>query len=182
MLRCRTSTTRPPRHGVAPLCGCSTELTLCSAPLQALRDTQQELTSARERLRNLESQLSTDQRSVSRTENAFRDQLNERNTLLLTVYQAVDKVSASNKVRFLFLSSPFLVLTRCNGLSAQVHVLGAAGTVQQLSHLPRAPPRAPQGHHTAAHVFRAPHQGARDPLCRPSAVRLALCRDRCPSC
>ncbi|GAA6019786.1 hypothetical protein JCM8202_001220 [Rhodotorula sphaerocarpa] len=64
---------------------------------KALRDTQQELTSARERLRNLESQLSTDQRSVSRTENAFRDQLNERNTLLLTVYQAVDKVSASNK-------------------------------------------------------------------------------------
>ncbi|GAA5983031.1 hypothetical protein JCM10908_006873 [Rhodotorula pacifica] len=64
---------------------------------KALRDTQQELTSARDRLRAVESQLSTDQRAVSRTENQFRDQLNERNTLLLTVYQAVDKVAGADK-------------------------------------------------------------------------------------
>ncbi|GAA5885923.1 hypothetical protein JCM3774_003777, partial [Rhodotorula dairenensis] len=63
----------------------------------ALREAQHELTSARDRLRAVESQLSTDQRAVSRTENQFRDQLNERNTLLLTVYQAVDKVADSDK-------------------------------------------------------------------------------------
>lgn len=67
---------------------------------QALRDTQQELNSARDRLRAVESQLSTDQRAVSRTENQFRDQLHERNTLLLTVYQAVDKVAGADKVGF----------------------------------------------------------------------------------
>ncbi|KWU45315.1 hypothetical protein RHOSPDRAFT_4172, partial [Rhodotorula sp. JG-1b] len=66
-------------------------------PTQALRETQQELNSARDRLRAVESQLSTDQRAVSRTENQYRDQLNERNTLLLTVYQAVDKVAGADK-------------------------------------------------------------------------------------
>lgn len=35
---------------------------------------------------------------MSRTENQYRDQLNERNTLLLTVYQAVDKVAGADKV------------------------------------------------------------------------------------
>ncbi|POY72208.1 hypothetical protein BMF94_4714 [Rhodotorula taiwanensis] len=64
---------------------------------KALRNTQQELTSARDRLRLVESQLSNDQRAVSRTENQYRDQLNERNTLLLTVYQAVDKVAGADK-------------------------------------------------------------------------------------
>lgn len=51
-------------------------------------------------MRAVESQLSTDQRAVSRTENQYRDQLNERNTLLLTVYQAVDKVAGADKVGF----------------------------------------------------------------------------------
>lgn len=66
---------------------------------QTLRDTQLELTSARERLRIVEDQLNTDHRALSRTENQYRDQLTERNTLLLTVYQAVDRIAGSDKVR-----------------------------------------------------------------------------------
>jgi hypothetical protein len=50
------------------------------------------LTQARERLRVIEDQLNADHRSLSRTENQYRDQLTERNTLLLTVYQYLDKM------------------------------------------------------------------------------------------
>ncbi|GJN94269.1 hypothetical protein Rhopal_007343-T1 [Rhodotorula paludigena] len=64
---------------------------------KTLRDTQIELTSARERLRVVEDQLNTDHRVLSRTENQYRDQLTERNTLLLTVYQAVDRIAGSDK-------------------------------------------------------------------------------------
>lgn len=93
-------------------------MALC--PCQALRDTQQELTSARDRLRAVESQLSTDQRAVSRTENQFRDQLNERNTLLLTVYQAVDKVASADKVR-----------TACTGFSSWFVLTAPLNTPQR---------------------------------------------------
>jgi chromosome segregation ATPase len=66
---------------------------------QTLRETQHELNNARDRLRHLEDQLNTDHRSLTKTENQYRDKLNERNTLLLTVYQAIDKVAGSDKVR-----------------------------------------------------------------------------------
>ncbi|GAA5956818.1 hypothetical protein JCM21900_004350 [Sporobolomyces salmonicolor] len=64
---------------------------------QTLRDTQLELTSARERLRVVEGQLSTDHRELSRTENQYRDQLTERNTLLLTVYQYMERIAGPEK-------------------------------------------------------------------------------------
>ncbi|KPV72942.1 uncharacterized protein RHOBADRAFT_55197 [Rhodotorula graminis WP1] len=64
---------------------------------KTLRDTQHELSSARDRLRSVESQLNTDHRALSKTENQYRDQLAERNTLLLTVFQAVDRLGATEK-------------------------------------------------------------------------------------
>ncbi|GAA5916212.1 hypothetical protein JCM8208_000034 [Rhodotorula glutinis] len=64
---------------------------------KTLRDTQHELSSARDRLRSVESQLNTDHRALSKTENQYRDQLAERNTLLLTVFQAVDRLGAADK-------------------------------------------------------------------------------------
>ena len=59
---------------------------------RALRETQDELQAARDRLRVVEQQLSTDHRSLSRTEAQYRDQLTERNTLLLTAYQYLEKM------------------------------------------------------------------------------------------
>ncbi|BGP43939.1 hypothetical protein JCM10449v2_007996 [Rhodotorula kratochvilovae] len=64
---------------------------------KTLRDTQHELSSARDRLRVVEDQLNTDHRALSKTENQYRDQLAERNTLLLTVFQAVDRIGAADK-------------------------------------------------------------------------------------
>ncbi|GAA5974673.1 hypothetical protein JCM11641_007052 [Rhodosporidiobolus odoratus] len=62
------------------------------AVFKNLYSTQLELSSARERLRSLEDQLTNDQRALGRAENEMREQLKERNGLLLTVYQYVDKV------------------------------------------------------------------------------------------
>lgn len=59
---------------------------------RALRESQDELQAARDRLRVVEEQLSTDHRSLSRTEAQYRDQLTERNTLLLTAYQYLEKM------------------------------------------------------------------------------------------
>ncbi|GAA5934328.1 hypothetical protein JCM1841_004441 [Sporobolomyces salmonicolor] len=64
---------------------------------KTLRDTLLELTSARDRLRVVEGQLSTDHRELSRTENQYRDQLTERNTLLLTVYQYMERIAGPEK-------------------------------------------------------------------------------------
>jgi predicted nucleic acid-binding Zn-ribbon protein len=51
-----------------------------------------ELTTARSRIADLEQRLSKDQRSSMASEHQFRDQLTERNTLLLTIYQYLDKI------------------------------------------------------------------------------------------
>ncbi|GAA5943357.1 uncharacterized protein JCM15063_002923 [Sporobolomyces koalae] len=66
---------------------------------QTLRETQTELSSARDRLRLLEDQLTTDHRELSKTENNYRDMVNERNTLLLTVYEYMDRISSSSDKR-----------------------------------------------------------------------------------
>jgi hypothetical protein len=45
----------------------------------------------------VEQKLNKDQRSILPTENQYRDQLTERNTLLLTIYQYMDKILAADK-------------------------------------------------------------------------------------
>jgi hypothetical protein len=45
----------------------------------------------------LETRLSKDQRSLLNAENQYRDQLTERNTLLLTIYQYMDKILGVDK-------------------------------------------------------------------------------------
>lgn len=68
---------------------------LTSRSLQTLRETHTELSSARDRLRLLEDQLSTDHRALNKTENGYRDMVTERNTLLLTVYEYMEKISSA---------------------------------------------------------------------------------------
>ena len=56
-----------------------------------------ELTAMRLRMSALEQRLSEDQRALLSNESQFRDQLTERNTLLLTIYQYMDKILGVDK-------------------------------------------------------------------------------------
>jgi chromosome segregation ATPase len=66
-------------------------------------------TSLRARAQELEQRLSKDQRSLLAAENQFRDQVTERNTLLLTIYQYMDKILGVDKtpVRFSYNHAPY---------------------------------------------------------------------------
>jgi chromosome segregation ATPase len=73
-----------------------------------------DVASLRSRVQELEQRLSKDQRSLLAAENQYRDQLTERNTLLLTIYQYMDKILGVDKtpVRLSIPSAvPHLVLT-----------------------------------------------------------------------
>lgn len=56
-----------------------------------------ETASLRFRVQELEQKLSKDQRSLMSAEAQYRDQLTERNTLLLTIYQYMDKILGVDK-------------------------------------------------------------------------------------
>ena len=57
-----------------------------------MRTAESELATFRSRVQELEQRLSKDQRSLLSAESQYRDQLTERNTLLLTIYQYMDKI------------------------------------------------------------------------------------------
>lgn len=63
-----------------------------------LKRVEGELEGYKVRVGELESRLSKDQRSLLNAENQYRDQLTERNTLLLTIYQYMDKILGVDKV------------------------------------------------------------------------------------
>ena len=70
----------------------------------SLSTAEADATSFRSRVQELEQRLSKDQRSLLAAENQFRDQVTERNTLLLTIYQYMDKILGVDKtpVRYSF--------------------------------------------------------------------------------
>ena len=63
----------------------------------SLSTAEAEVASLRARAQELEQRLSKDQRSLLSAENQYRDQLTERNTLLLTIYQYMDKILGVDK-------------------------------------------------------------------------------------
>ena len=65
--------------------------------LASLRNAEGETTGFKSKVADLEQRLSKDQRSLLSAESQYRDQLTERNTLLLTVYQYVDKILGVDK-------------------------------------------------------------------------------------
>lgn len=69
-----------------------------------LKTTEAELFGYRTRVNELETRLSKDQRTLLSAENQYRDQLTERNTLLLTIYQYMDKILGVDKTPV----SPFI--------------------------------------------------------------------------
>jgi chromosome segregation ATPase len=62
-----------------------------------LKEREAELSGLRAKATDLESRLSKDQRSLLQAEGMYRDQLTERNTLLLTIYQYLDKILGVDK-------------------------------------------------------------------------------------
>ncbi|KAH7883401.1 hypothetical protein F5I97DRAFT_1930960 [Phlebopus sp. FC_14] len=63
----------------------------------SLKTAEVDLATARARVNELEARLSKDQKSLLNAETQYRDQLTERNTLLLTIYQYMDKILGVDK-------------------------------------------------------------------------------------
>lgn len=63
----------------------------------SLRAAESEIALFKSRVQELEQRLSKDQRSLMGAESQHRDQLTERNTLLLTIYQYMDKILGVDK-------------------------------------------------------------------------------------
>ncbi|PLW51862.1 hypothetical protein PCASD_00909 [Puccinia coronata f. sp. avenae] len=57
-----------------------------------LRETQNDLSVTKNRLQSLEDELASDHLQLNKYENQYKDQISERNTLLLTIYQYIDKL------------------------------------------------------------------------------------------
>jgi chromosome segregation ATPase len=64
---------------------------------RSLKHQESDLQTFKGKLNETESALSKSQRGAAGTESQFRDQLTERNTLLLTVYQYLDKIVGVDK-------------------------------------------------------------------------------------
>ncbi|PBK92643.1 hypothetical protein ARMGADRAFT_967153 [Armillaria gallica] len=62
-----------------------------------LRTSEAEVAAFKARVAELEARLGKDQRSLLNAESQYRDQLTERNTLLLTIYQYMDKILGVDK-------------------------------------------------------------------------------------
>lgn len=63
----------------------------------SLKASEAELAAFKARVAELEGRLGKDQRSLLNAESQYRDQLTERNTLLLTIYQYMDKILGVDK-------------------------------------------------------------------------------------
>jgi len=62
-----------------------------------LRNVESDSVGFKTKIADLEQRLSKDQRSLLNAEGQYRDQLTERNTLLLTIYQYLDKILGVDK-------------------------------------------------------------------------------------
>ncbi|KIP04593.1 hypothetical protein PHLGIDRAFT_75685 [Phlebiopsis gigantea 11061_1 CR5-6] len=63
----------------------------------SLKTAEAEVANLRAKVSDLEQRLSKDQRTMLTAESQYRDQLTERNTLLLTIYQYMDKILGVDK-------------------------------------------------------------------------------------
>ncbi|KAJ7318089.1 hypothetical protein DFH08DRAFT_789896 [Mycena albidolilacea] len=63
----------------------------------SLKAAEAEIAGYKKRVTDLEARLSKDQRALLTAESQYRDQLTERNTLLLTIYQYMDKILGVDK-------------------------------------------------------------------------------------
>lgn len=71
-----------------------------------LKSAETELAALKAKVADLEQRLSKDQRSLLTAESQYRDQLTERNTLLLTIYQYMDKILGVDKTPVCYVLFP----------------------------------------------------------------------------
>lgn len=71
----------------------------------SFKSAEAEVATLRAKVSELEQRLSKDQRTMLTAESQYRDQLTERNTLLLTIYQYMDKILGVDKTPVSFSSS-----------------------------------------------------------------------------
>lgn len=65
--------------------------------MSSAKKAERELAGCRSKVSELEARLAKEQRSGVDAEGAYKDQLTERNTLLLTIYQYLDKILGVDK-------------------------------------------------------------------------------------
>jgi chromosome segregation ATPase len=104
----------------------------------SLRAAESELATFRARVNELEQRLSKDQRSLLSAESQYRDQLTERNTLLLTIYQYMDKILGVDKTPVRILGY-FRVILLNPGLVISDEEEGRSSRDQAIHKLQRLP-------------------------------------------
>jgi DNA repair exonuclease SbcCD ATPase subunit len=108
----------------------------------SLKAAEAEVAGYKKRVADLEARLSKDQRALLAAESQYRDQLTERNTLLLTIYQYMDKILGVDKTPVCFFS--FLLGSHTHERAEKVGA-GRNEAVHQLQRVPRQPHHAAQG-------------------------------------
>lgn len=122
----------------------------------SLKSANEEANSAKKKLTDLEGRLGKEHRDLLNADKQYRDQLTERNTLLLTIYQYMERILGPDKVQvWKYLVSVYRVLMpsieeRCRRGNQAIH---------QLRCLPRQSPRPSQGHHSDPAGVRQARQG-----------------------
>ena len=79
--------------------------------LANLKEKEEELGALKKRVNDLEGRLEKDQRTLLGQESQYRDQVTERNTLLLTIYQYLDKIIGVDKTPVSFFFFFFFALS-----------------------------------------------------------------------
>lgn len=122
--------------------------------MQNIKAKEAELADVRERYSDVEKRLSKDQRQLQVQETQYRDQLTERNTLLLTVYQYLEKILGADK-------TPVRLLGIDIERDADVDVGSAEENLRlhEAAHQLRALPRGSHGQDQGSEL---PHRGLRE--------------------
>ena len=105
--------------------------------LANLKGKEEEVGTLKKRVNELEGRLEKDQRTLLGQESQYRDQVTERNTLLLTIYQYLDKILGVDKtpVSHLFI----LFSLPCPEISPEKKWSSRNQTIHQFQRLPRQP-------------------------------------------
>ena len=114
--------------------------------LANLKGKEEEVGTLKKRVNELEGRLEKDQRTLLGQESQYRDQVTERNTLLLTIYQYLDKILGVDKTPVSHLSITLVLKNNSFSLSPPEKKWSSRNqTIHQFQRLPRQPHHPTQG-------------------------------------
>lgn len=111
------------------------------AVMGSLKSAEGDVVGYKAKVLELEQRLGKDQRSLLSVENQYRDQLTERNTLLLTIYQYLDKILGVDKTP---VSGFFVSPSHANRFAEKRHARRDEA-IHKLQRIPRQPHHAAEG-------------------------------------